>query len=56
MSWLYEVANWLIYTLAATMLLAAIVAAVLAGLVLRFVAEFLRELRDGREEDDAHHV
>jgi len=42
----------MIYALAALMMLVMIVAAILAGLALRFVAEFLRELGDGREEDD----
>ena len=52
MSGLYEVMSWLIYAIAAVMMLAAIVAAVLAGLALRLLAEFLRELGDDREEDD----
>ena len=56
MSGLFEVATWLIYALAAVMMLAVIVAAVLAGLVLGFVAEFLRELGGGREEGDAQHA
>jgi hypothetical protein len=34
------------------MMLAVIVAATLAGLALRFIAEFLRELGDGREIRD----
>jgi len=42
----------MIYALAAVMMLAMIVAAILAGLAVRFVAEFLRELVAGREEDD----
>ena len=49
---MYEVLSWMIYALAAVMMLAMIVAAILAGLALRFVAEFLRELGDSREEDD----
>jgi type II secretory pathway component PulK len=49
---LYEVLLWMIYALAAVTMLVMIVAAILAGLALRFVAEFLRELSDGREEDD----
>jgi hypothetical protein len=50
---LYEVATWLVYMVAAVMMLAAIVAAILAGLALRLAAEFLRELGDGRENSDA---
>ena len=56
MSGLYEVMSWLIYAIAAVMMLAAIAAAVLAGLALRLVAEFLRELGDDREEDDTQHA
>lgn len=56
MSGLYEVMSWLIYAVAAVMMLAAIVAAVLAGLGLRLVAEFLRELGDGREEGDTQYA
>ena len=56
MSGLYEVATWLVYALAALMMLAAIAAAVLAGLALRFVAEFLRELGDNHEEGDTQHA
>jgi hypothetical protein len=52
-SWLHEAATWLIYALAAAMMLTMITAAILAGLVLRLAAEFLRELGDGRQEDDA---
>lgn len=52
MSELYEVLSWLIYTVAAVLMLAVIVAAILAGLALRFIAEFLRELGDGREIRD----
>ena len=52
MSELYEVLSWLIYTVAAVMMLAVIVAAILAGLALRLIAEFLRELGDGREIRD----
>jgi hypothetical protein len=51
-SGLYEVAIWLVYVLAALMMLAAIVASILAGLALRFVAEFLRKLGDSDEESD----
>ena len=54
MSELYEVLLWLIYALAAIMMLTVIVAAILAGLALRFVAEFLCQLGDGREEGDTH--
>ncbi len=53
---MYEVATWLVYTVAAITMLAAIVAAILAGLALRLAAEFLRELVDGREEGDARHT
>jgi hypothetical protein len=53
---LYEVATWLVYALAALMMLAAIAAAVVAGLALRFVAEFLRGLGDNREEGDTQHA
>ncbi len=49
-------ATWLVYALAALMMLAAIAAAVLAGLALRFVAEFLRELGDNHEEGDTQHA
>ncbi|HEY6752926.1 MAG TPA: hypothetical protein VI027_16580 [Rubrobacteraceae bacterium] len=56
MSGLYEVLSWLIYTLAAVMMLAMIAAAILTGLALRFVAGFLRELGDGHEEDDTQHA
>ncbi len=56
MSGLFEVATWLIYTLAAIMVLTVIVAAILAGLALGLVAAFLREFGDGREEDDAQHA
>jgi hypothetical protein len=51
-SWLHEAATWLIYALAAAMMLTMITAAILAGLVLRLAAEFLRELGDGHQEDD----
>ncbi len=53
---MYEVTMWLIYVLAAVMMLGVIVAVVLAGLALRFVAKFLRELGGGREEGDAQHA
>jgi HAMP domain-containing protein len=52
-SWLHEAATWLIFALAAAMMLTMITAAILAGLVLRLAAELLRELGDGRQEDDA---
>jgi hypothetical protein len=55
-SGLYEVATWLVYAVAAIMMLAAVVAAILAGLALRLAAEFLRELGNGREEGDARHA
>ena len=50
---MFEVVTWLVYALAAVMMLAVIAAVILAGLALRFVAEFLREIGDGREEGDA---
>lgn len=53
---MYEVATWLVYAVAAIMMLAAIVAAILAGLALRLAAEFLRELGDGGEQDDTRHA
>ena len=56
MSGLYEVATWLVYALAGIMMLAVIVAAILAGLGLRLVAEFVRELGDGRQEGEAQHA
>ena len=52
MSWLHEAAMWLIYALAAGMMLTTIMAAILAGLVLRLAAEFLRELGDDRQEGE----
>ena len=51
MSGLPEVATWLVYAMAGVTMLAATTAAILAGLALRLVAEFLREISDGREED-----
>lgn len=51
-SWLHEAAMWLIYALAAGMMLTTIMAAILAGLVLRLAAEFLRELGDDRREGE----
>ena len=51
MSELLEAAAWLVYAIAAIVMLGAIVAAVLAGFALRFVAAVLREiLGEGREE------
>ena len=47
---MYEVLTWLAYTIAAVVILGATTVAILAGLALRFVAEFLLELGDGREE------
>jgi hypothetical protein len=52
----YEVATWLVYALAAVMMLTVIVAAILAGLALRLVAEFLLELGNGREGNDSQHA
>jgi uncharacterized protein involved in cysteine biosynthesis len=51
-SGLPEWMSWLIYGLAALTLLSAAVGVILAGLALRVVAEFLRELVDGREESE----
>ena len=53
MSELYDMMLWIAYTIAALMMLVVIVAAVLAGLALRFVAESLRGLGDGRDEGHA---
>ena len=44
--------TWLVYSLAALVMLAAVVGATLAGLALRFVAELLRGLGDGHQEGD----
>jgi hypothetical protein len=52
---LYEVATWLVYALAAVMIVAVTVAAVLAGFALRLVAEFLREFGDSPEEGDTRY-
>ena len=52
---LYGVATWLVYAVAAVMMLAAIAAAVLIGLALRFVAGFLRELGDSREKGNTEY-
>jgi uncharacterized protein involved in cysteine biosynthesis len=52
MSGLPEWMSWLVYGLAALMLLSAVVGLILAGLALGVVAEFLLELVDGREESE----
>jgi hypothetical protein len=52
----FEVATWLVYALAAVMMLGATAAAILAGLALRFVGQFLREFGGGRGKDDIQHV
>lgn len=44
-------ATWLIYALAAVVMISAAAAAILLGLALRLVAEFLRELGYSREGD-----
>jgi uncharacterized membrane protein YraQ (UPF0718 family) len=44
---LSEVLAWLVYALAAFMILASVVVAILIGFALRFAAEFLQ----GRDED-----
>ncbi len=41
MSGLFEVATWLVYVIAAVMMLSVIAVAILAGLGLRLVAKFL---------------
>ncbi len=43
---------WVVYAVAAVVVLAVTAAAILVGLALRFVEEFLRGLGDGREEGD----
>ena len=43
--------TWVVYVLAALVMLAAMVAAILCGLAPRFVAEFLRGLGEGHQED-----
>ena len=53
MSELHEAATWLVYAIAAVLMISATAAAILFGLALRFVAEFLRELGYGREGDGA---
>ena len=50
---LYDMMLWVAYTIAALMMLAVILAAFLAGLALRFVAESLRGIGDGRDGGDA---
>ena len=42
--------TWLVYALAALVMLAAVVGAILAGLALRFGAELLRRLAEGHQE------
>ncbi len=42
--------TWLVYALAALVMLAAVVGAILGGLALRFVAESLRGLGEGHQE------
>ena len=49
---MYEVLTWLAYTIAAVVILGATTVAILAGLGLRFVAAFLRQLGDSREDGD----
>ena len=44
-----DLVNWLVYGVAAVVMIAATASAVLFGLALRFVAEFLQELNDDRE-------
>ena len=51
MSGLNEAVTWLVYAIAAVVMLSATVAAIAFGLALRLVAEFFRELVDGREGD-----
>ena len=45
--------TWLVYALAALVMLAAVVAAILAGLALRFGAELLRGLGEGHQEGNS---
>jgi hypothetical protein len=47
------VLTWVIYILAAVVMLAAVVGAILCGLALRFVAEFLQGLGEGNQEDSS---
>ena len=53
MSGLYEVLSWLVYALAAVVMLGAIAFAVLAGVALRLAARFLLELGDSPDGGDA---
>ena len=48
-------ATWLVYAVAAVVMLAVTVIAILIGLALRFVAGLLRELGDGGEKDYTQH-
>jgi hypothetical protein len=50
------VLTWLVYILAALVMLAAVVGAILGGLALRFVAELLRGLGEGHQEGDTQGV
>ncbi len=50
MSGLLEAATWVVYVIAAIVMLGAITVAVLAGLGLRLVAEVVREIGEGQEE------
>ncbi len=54
LSGLLEAATWLVYAIAAIVMLGAITAAVLAGLGLRLVAEVLREIGESQEEGRRH--
>ena len=45
--------TWLVYALAALVMLVAVVGAIVGGLALRFVAEFLRGLGEGHQEGDS---
>jgi hypothetical protein len=47
------VLTWLVYALAALVMLTAVVAAILAGLALRFGAELLRGLGEGHQEGNS---
>ena len=50
---LCEVLTWLVYMLAALVMLAAVVVAILSGLALRFVAELLQGLGEGHQEGNS---
>ncbi len=50
---LYDMMLWVAYGIAGLIMLTVIVSAVLAGLALRFVADSLRGLGDGRDEGNA---